>query len=74
MIVLDLLTRLSISYSAQDSDAIMQRASFHSKDGGASFGGEPQGCALHAGATLAAAYAQLKQLRLAAGKVDDHAA
>lgn len=72
-IVPDLLARMSIRYSAQDSDAIRQRASFHSKNGGSLFGGDPDSGGVNAGATLAAAYARLEQLRLTAGKVYGHA-
>ena len=70
-IVPDLLAHMAIRYSAQDSAAIGQRAGFHSKDGGAAYGGDPAGGA-DAGATLAAAYAQLEQRRLAAAPGDAH--
>jgi hypothetical protein len=69
VIVPGLLARLSIRCSAQDADAIRLRATFHSKDGGAAFGGDPQGQVRDAGATLVDAYARLEQLRLEAEHV-----
>lgn len=73
VIVPGLLARLSISCSAQQRAAIGLRASFHSKDGGTLFAGDPQGGDPQAGAALGASYAQLEQLRLAAGKAHRHA-
>lgn len=60
-----LLERVSIGCSEDDAAAIGQRARFHSKDGGAPFGGDPHGEAMHAGARLAALYQHLEQLRTA---------
>jgi hypothetical protein len=64
VIVPDLLARIGIACSAQQRAAIERRAGFHSKDGGAPFGGDPQGEGAAAGAVLAASYAQLEHLRL----------
>lgn len=62
-IVPGLLARLQIDCSEAQRAAILRRAGFHSKDGGARFDGDPQGGAVHAGATLDACYAQLQYLR-----------
>lgn len=73
VIVPELLARLSIDCSAQQRDAIGLRTSFHSKEGGTPFAGDPQGGPVTVGAALAASYALLEQLRLAAGKAHQHA-
>ncbi|MES3024744.1 MAG: sulfotransferase [Pseudomonadota bacterium] len=63
-----LLAGLAIACSADEGAAIRARAAFHSKDAGLPFGGDPNEAPMHSGAVLAAAYAQLEQLRLAATK------
>jgi hypothetical protein len=58
-----LMERMGISYDAQDEGVITRRSGFHSKDGGTPFSGDPTSAPMPAGATLAAAYARLEQLR-----------
>lgn len=62
-----------VGQGAASADAIRLRTSFHSKEGGTPFAGDPQAGLMPVGAALAASYAQLEQLRLAAGKARRHA-